>query len=136
MIWKKKSHFDFTFTHFCFKFCGLLKIYTMFKDVKLIYSETTKFCEISTNHLTGSTWTNNWWRFCKNLWPSQNISTLQIFFYFATLLLMCFCNYRNWWIMWDLFLNCFLDMICTLKFKEYLNLYVVFIQWHKNYLPK
>ena len=42
--------------------------------VKFIYSEkATKFCEISTNYLTAVHRTNNWWRFRKILWPSQNI---------------------------------------------------------------
>ena len=50
--------------------------------IKFIYSEkATKFCKISTNYLI--IWlavhrTNNWWRFRKVLWPSQNIWTLTV----------------------------------------------------------
>ena len=44
--------------------------------VKFIYSEkATKFCEISTVYLTGTTFNRTIlrWRFRKILWPSQNI---------------------------------------------------------------
>ena len=52
-----------------------------FYMLKFIYSEkATTFSKISTNYLTGSTYrTNNWWRFFKILWPSQNIWTLHTF---------------------------------------------------------
>ena len=43
--------------------------------IKFMYSEkATKFCEIFTLHLTGTAKVR--WRFCKFLWPSQNIWTL------------------------------------------------------------
>ena len=48
-------------------------------NVKFIYSaKATKFCEIFTLLLTGTTLhrTKVRWRFCKILWPSQNIWTL------------------------------------------------------------
>ena len=55
-------------------------------NIKFTYSEKAKkVCKISTVDLT---WpllhrANLRWRFCKNLWPSQNIWTLQI----------CWCNW-------------------------------------------
>ena len=52
-----------------------IKEFHILRYVKFINSvKATKFCEISTNHLTGST--KDWWRFRKNFWPSQNIWTL------------------------------------------------------------
>ena len=48
--------------------------------VKFIYSEkATKFCKIPTNYLSYvlPCQSNNWWRFRKILWPSQNIRTLR-----------------------------------------------------------
>ena len=48
--------------------------------LKFVYSEkATKVCKIFTVDLTGKLAlhkTNLWWRFCKILWPSQNIWTL------------------------------------------------------------
>ena len=50
--------------------------YPLSWQLKFIYSEkATKSCEISTNYFSS----NNWWRFCKILWPSQNLWTLTIF---------------------------------------------------------
>ena len=48
--------------------------------VKFIYSEkATKFCKIFTFLLICTTSDKSMrWRFCKNLWPSQNIWTLNI----------------------------------------------------------
>ena len=58
--------------------------------INFIYSEkATKFCEISTNYFTGRT--NNWWRFHKILWPSQNIWTL-----LKTNITEAELPYKNW----------------------------------------
>ena len=75
-------HLSFSFYHYSF--------------IKFIYSEkATKFCEISSSYILRRPqnfaksppiiWlavrrTNNWWRFHKILWPSQNIWTLNLYF--------------------------------------------------------
>ena len=46
-------------------------------QVKFIYSEkTTKFCEISTNHLSYVLPVKNLMEICKIVWPAQNIWSL------------------------------------------------------------
>ena len=60
-----------------FIYFGSETLHHYFLDIKLkfTYSEkATTFCEISTNICP--MYSNDCWRFCKLLWPSQNIWTL------------------------------------------------------------
>ena len=53
--------------------------------LKFIYSEkVTKFCEITTVDLSYVVRSNLHWRFCKILWPFQNIWTLIIEIWFTS----------------------------------------------------
>ena len=87
---------------FCIKILqnkDLLRQLTSTATIKFIYSEkATNFCEVSTAELSYicSQRSNLRWRFCKILWPSRNIWTLQncttpqAFVTFIFIILTCF----------------------------------------------
>ena len=77
------------------------------KDIKFICSEkATKFCEIPTNWFICPMYcqSNNWWRFLKILWPSQNIWTLTVVWFIFiqdTILVWCLNSFFYFFSRWN-----------------------------------